>query len=387
MGFLSRLFGQLPKKTEINVHLTGLGTFSTQVVGESYYQENLSKICGGFTEEGVERITSANLVYADDNPNDTNAIKVEISGMQVGHLSRTEAQNYRERMKANGHAGLPATCKAKITGGWDRGSKDIGYFGVTLDMPNELIEPLNNIATNRYNSEQTIETDTFSFDVEKSSQEELAKCHIGDYVNFWVPKDDTSKVFIFRRGSIGGTGKIGYIPTKYSGIVITHLSKGLEFETEIVEVNIDKSVCKIKCRLISKEETSAKQARETESAVSRLRAELQKRYTPKQSLLIRVQLPKNHKFEEGQEFYLDKQPLEYYVQNALSLHINFVDKNGIIVAQKTNEPQLMRSILRAYFSQIAMNFQISSIEKPDKYTLKYLEQIEAKVTVSFKKDA
>jgi hypothetical protein len=87
--------------------------------------------------------------------------------------------------------------------------------------------------------------------------------------------------------------------------------------------------------------------------------------------------------KEGQELYLEKQPLEYYIQNALRLHINFVDKSGIVVAQKDNEPQLIRSILRAFFSQCVINFLISSIETPDKYTLNYLERIEAKVEVSF----
>ncbi|HEX9896543.1 MAG TPA: hypothetical protein VGA85_02640 [Dehalococcoidales bacterium] len=387
MRFLSRLFGQPPKKTEINIHLTGPSTFSTQVVGESYYQENLSKICGGFTEEGVDRITTAKLVHTDDNPHDTNAIRVEISGMPVGHLNRTEAQNYRERMKANGHSGLTATCNAKITGGWDRGSNDIGYFGITLDMPNDLVESLSNGAPITNNLEQTMESDAFLFDVEKSPPEELERCRIGDYVNFWVPKDNTSKVFIFRRRAVGGTGKIGIVPNKYSNVISAHLSKGLECETEIVEIDIDKSICKIKCKLISKEETAARQASEVEAAASRLKDELQKRYKPKQSLLIRVQLPKNHQLKEGQKLYLEKQTLEYYIQNATSLHINLVDKDGIVVAQKNNEPRLISSILRAFFSQYAMTFQISSIEKPDKYTLKYLDQIEAKVTVSFEKDA
>lgn len=90
--------------------------------------------------------------------------------------------------------------------------------------------------------------------------------------------------------------------------------------------------------------------------------------------------------KEGQELYLEKQPLEYYVQNALRLHINFIDDNGIIVAQKTNEPALIRSILRGFFNELPMNFRLSSIEKPDKYTLNYLERIEAIVEVSFAKD-
>jgi hypothetical protein len=387
VGFLSRLFDNPPQKGEQGVPLDGLGKFSVQVVGESYYQKNLSKICGGFTKDGVEHITTAKLVHDDDNQYDNKAVRVEVSGMPVGHLNKSEARYFRNQMLANGHAGMPATCKAKITGGWDRGRGDIGYFGVALDLPTEFVEPPSNSTSITNDSEQTVETDIISFYVEKTSAEELAQCQIGDYVNLWVPKDASHKVYVFRRGSIGGTGRIGYVESKHSRIIATHLSKGLKYETEIVEINAAKLLCKIKCRLISQEETKAKQAAEAEVAASRLRTELQKRYTPKSPLLISVELPKNHKLKEGQELYLEKQPLEYYIQNALKLHINFVDKKGIVVAQKTNEPQLIRSILRAFFSQCAMKFQITSIEKPDKYALNYLERIESKVEVSFDKDA
>lgn len=321
MGFLSRLFGQPPQKNKQGIPLNGLGTFSVKVVGESYYQKNLSQICGGFTENGIEHISSAKLVHADDNPYDSKAIRVEISGMPVGHLSKSEARYYRDRMCANGHAGLIATCKAKISGGWDRGNGNIGYFGVTLDLPIEFVEPASSNIPITNDLEHTVEADTLLFYVEKIQPEELAQCRVGDYVNLWVRKDDLHKVYIFRSGSVGGTGRIGYVPSKQSYIISTHLNKGLEYETEILEVDVNKLHCKIKCRLISPKETAVKQEAEAEVAASRLKAELQKRYTPKNSLSIRVQLPKNHKLKEGQELYLEKQPLEYYVQNAEVLSI------------------------------------------------------------------
>jgi hypothetical protein len=386
MGFLSRIFGQTPPKKGQVVPLTGSDEFSVKVVGESHYQENLSKICGGLTENGVEHVTIAQLIHADDNPYDNKAIRVEISGLTVGHLDKSEARYFRERMRANGHVGLTATCKAKITGGWDRGSDDIGYFGVALDLPTDLVETLSNNSQITNKLEKTMETDTIIFNIEKGQPEELTQCRIGDYVNLWVPKDDLHNVYVFRRGSVGGTGRIGYVPDKYSRLISAHLKKGLKCETEIIEIIINKSQCKIKCRLISKEETIAKQAADFEVASTHLRIELQKRYTPKSSLSIRVQLPKSHKLNEGQELCLEKRSIEYYIQNAMNLHINFVDNNGVVVAQKTNEPKLIRSILRAFFSQCAMKFYVSSIETPDKYTLKYVDYIEAKVKVSFGED-
>ncbi len=386
MVFLSRMFGQTPPQKEHVVHITGPDEFSVKVVGESHYQENLSKICGGFTENGVEHITIAKLIHADDNPYDNKAIRVEISGVSVGYLDRSEARYFRERMCANGHVGLNVTCKAKITGGWNRGGNDIGYFGVTLDLPTEFVESLSNGTPIMNTPEQALENDTIVFDVEKCQSEELTQCRLGDYVNLWVSKDNSRNVYVFRRGSVGGIGRVGYVPDKYSRIISTHLVKGLKCETEILEINVDNSRCKIKCRLISKEETIAKQVAELEVASARLKTELQKRYISKNSLSIRVQLPKNHKLDEGQELCLEKRPIEYYIQNAMNLHINFVDNNGVVVAQKTNEPKLIRSILRAFFSQCAMKFYVSSIETPDKYTLNYLDSIEGKVQVSFEKD-
>ena len=147
--------------------------------------------------------------------------------------------------------------------------------------------------------------ESFVFDVEKVQPEELAQCRVGDYVNLWIPKDVLKRVYIYRRGSVGGTGKIGYVQDKFSNIIATHLNKGLKYETEIVEINVAKLLCKIKCKLIGPEETAAKQAAEAEEAASRLRIELQKRYTLKNPLSIRVQLPKNHKLKEGQELYLE----------------------------------------------------------------------------------
>ena len=66
-----------------------------------------------------------------------------------------------------------------------------------------------------------------TIDVEKCPQEELMQCRIGDYVKFWVPKDNPEVVYIFRRGTIGGQGKLGKIPSQFTKEISDHLSKGL----------------------------------------------------------------------------------------------------------------------------------------------------------------
>ena len=76
----------------------------------------------------------AELVFDDANPYDSNAVRVEIHGEKVGHLSRTAA----ERFRAQSGRAFPGIsrfrCRALIRGGWDRGAGDLGHFGVKLDL-------------------------------------------------------------------------------------------------------------------------------------------------------------------------------------------------------------------------------------------------------------
>lgn len=119
------------------VKLTGTGTFSLEVVGESNYQDSIEGICGGRSLKGVKLIVDAILFHHDNNEYDPMAIAVTIKGELVGYLSKEIARQYRRSMEEAGFAGLPAVCRAKIVGGWDKGDGDVGHFGVRLDLPIE----------------------------------------------------------------------------------------------------------------------------------------------------------------------------------------------------------------------------------------------------------
>jgi hypothetical protein len=75
----------------------------------------------------------AQLVLESDNPHDSNAVRVDVSGYPVGHLSRDDAIQYREVLAQRGLQGTQCTCEARIVGGWSRG-RDRGDYGVTLDL-------------------------------------------------------------------------------------------------------------------------------------------------------------------------------------------------------------------------------------------------------------
>ncbi len=174
------------------------------------------------------------------------------------------------------------------------------------------------------------------------------------------------------------------MPSKYSRTISSHLREGLEYETEILELNTGK----IKCRLVSKEETDANRSIEVKAAGERLAVELLKKYkrTPKVTFEIKIRLPKDHNQTKGSTLFLEQQPIEFYIQNPQPLCIKLIDKQGNIIAKKSSEPSLIRRILRAYFNNYSVTIKILSIQKPDKYTLPYIDDIEAKAIVNFESE-
>ncbi len=139
MGLLSLLFGSDEKSSTITMQVAditnGPGTYSVDVVGESHYQEALESICGGRTENSQRLQVEAFLVPENDNPHDSNAVRIYIRDQTVGYLDRETARSFRERMVEIGLTGVATKCSAIIVGGWDRGGGDRGYFGVKLDLP------------------------------------------------------------------------------------------------------------------------------------------------------------------------------------------------------------------------------------------------------------
>ena len=110
-------------------------TYEFRIVGVSHYQQALYRICGGRTHDSQELETTAMIVLDDNNPYDPLSVRVEISGMTVGYLSRDDARTYRKVLKRIGYAKASVECPAMIVGGWDRGDGNVGSFGVRLDLP------------------------------------------------------------------------------------------------------------------------------------------------------------------------------------------------------------------------------------------------------------
>lgn len=129
--------GRLSTAAKPAGHIRGNGEFDCEVVGESHYQTALERIAGGRSDDGAEHGCTAVLVPEPQNKHDKNAIRVDIDGVTVGYLSRSDARDLGKVLRGKGLGGTTLTVNAMIVGGWDRGGGDRGHFGVRLDIPSD----------------------------------------------------------------------------------------------------------------------------------------------------------------------------------------------------------------------------------------------------------
>jgi len=123
-------------QTEGEFHWPGKNDYEVEVVGESFYQANLNAIIGEYdSHNSIRRECIACIIPEDDNPYDDYAVRIEIDGLQVGHLSRDDARSFRRRLKRKQWTDEETTCNAIIQGGYTKrktGEK-VGY-NVWLDI-------------------------------------------------------------------------------------------------------------------------------------------------------------------------------------------------------------------------------------------------------------
>jgi ribosomal protein L37AE/L43A len=106
---------------------------AVRVAGTSYYQDALEIAADSRNFAGTRRrLLTATLIREPDNPHDANAVRVDAAGLPAGHLPREDAPRFHAIIQRLGKAGLLATCRAELTGGWDRGPGDRGTIGVDI---------------------------------------------------------------------------------------------------------------------------------------------------------------------------------------------------------------------------------------------------------------
>jgi hypothetical protein len=69
-----------------------------------------------------------------NDPHDDKAVRVDIDGMTVGHLSREEARSFRRRPGQKHLTGQATTCNAALIGGFIMEDRSRAFHGVQLDI-------------------------------------------------------------------------------------------------------------------------------------------------------------------------------------------------------------------------------------------------------------
>jgi hypothetical protein len=136
MGFFSRLFGSSRSPTaEDNTipRIRGNGKFTVEVVGESHYRDAFRRLFANQRAEDQENEVDidAELVLQNDNPHDSLAVAVKLSGMDVGYLPREMARDFRAAIKRDG---INRWTTYRIAAKVYMGGKD-ELWSVRIDLP------------------------------------------------------------------------------------------------------------------------------------------------------------------------------------------------------------------------------------------------------------
>lgn len=103
------------------------------VVGEQHYRDALETLAVGRNTFGTRRrLLTVALVREPGNAYDANAIRVDAAGATVGYLSRDDAPRFHAIIDRLARTAILATCRAMLTGGWDRGGGDRGFIGIKI---------------------------------------------------------------------------------------------------------------------------------------------------------------------------------------------------------------------------------------------------------------
>jgi hypothetical protein len=116
-------------------HWESLNEFEFEIVGESFYQPALAALASPYDDTNLESaIFKAALVPDYNNRYDKLAVRVDINGLTVGHLSKDAARSFRRRLSSKKQSGDVTSCDAIITGGFVKKDSSQADFGVRLDL-------------------------------------------------------------------------------------------------------------------------------------------------------------------------------------------------------------------------------------------------------------
>lgn len=239
---------QAQTMTTSRVLLKGDDSFSVVVKGTSFCQTNLRRIVG--TLNGTSSVIEATLNSEPKNKHDPNAISVSISNLMVGYVPQEFAYFLKQHMSRHGITILKAKCRAIVTFANDELFDEMPNVGVRLDI-STLTKRVRNFLRSSSNlfvpsMQSKVIGDSFVHD------SEIFPIGVGHLVKFWPNIHKKDQVIIYIGNSLGGSGRLGYVPDSLSISFYRHLQSGLPIDGTVEEI-LD-GHCIISFKVITAEE-------------------------------------------------------------------------------------------------------------------------------------
>jgi len=216
--------------------------------------------------------------------------------------------------------------------------------------------------------------------VEIFRPENLKGCCVGTKLNLWMSPD--SKIFVYKMGSLGKEGLIGFIPNSYFDLISPFVGNW-RCSSSIVLLNTGR--CDIEVRIESDSSVTDGLKEQYDSIVAKIAV----KYKPKNGFQTDIDLPKDHKLNIGQALTVKGTSPEDFIghmhykgYNHPIIELNLIDSNNICVARK-NLGNDRYKIIKAQLNGYSPKLTILSIETPDKYHLPYIESIKSMANVEF----
>jgi DNA polymerase-3 subunit epsilon len=177
--------------------------------------------------------------------------------------------------------------------------------------------------------------------------------YVGMSVNLWIPKvKNPDEVRIYPRN---GPDRLGVV---YSDTIIDHLKTDMGYDARIIELT--SNTCKIKCRLISKEEN---ELRKEEYKTSLIR-EMKKPYRPKKPIALEIATKKKKAVKAGDKVIIEFEDLDsygYYPKFNFPWHIKFLNKAGYTIGIFADDRNIIQRLLKTHFNSYHLDVEVLHI--------------------------
>ncbi len=210
-----------------------------------------------------------------------------------------------------------------------------------------------------------------SFTLDNISKAVLSNCKNGDYVNLWT-KSDMDRVMIYAPNSIGGSGQLGVVPSKYAKIIKAHILGQKDYgisgpstnNYNASIINISGASCTIGIKLYSTKEHERIIQEMINRDKAATKADLEKKYKMTKPVEIKFNIKRTDvtNFDNLKLKVFEK---EFYIEYPYDFKLQLVDDHNRIVAETVSQKEKVTRIVKGFYN--GQKISITKIEKERDY--------------------